>query len=150
MNLDRLMKQNVEQCENVQYAPSKRMKEEDGSLVKWTLRPLTTKEYDNIMEKHTQRNIASKRKGGTSVQVDMVAVLDDMVLTSLVEPSLADLENKNLQDSWGVFEPLDLLKAMLTAGEMTDLREEVQSISGFDAEATADLADEIKKNRCRG
>lgn len=147
MNLDRLMKQNVEQCENVKYAPSKRMKEEDGTPVLWTLRPLTTKEYDAIMEKHTTRNIASKRKGGASVQVDTVGALDEMILTSLVEPSRADLENKDLQDSWGVFDPIELLKAMLSVpGEMNDLREEVQIISGFDVEATADLADEIKKN----
>lgn len=147
MNLDRLLKQNVEQCEDVLYAPSKRMTEEDGSPIYWILRPLTSKEYDAILEKHTKRKMNGKRKGGSSIEIDMIAVQDDMVLASLVEPSVKDLENKELQDSWGVFTPIDLLKAMLSvAGEMADLREEVQAISGFDIEATNDLADEFKKN----
>ena len=72
---------------------------------------------------------------------------DEMVLESLVDPSRADLQNANLQDSWGVMNELDLLKAILSVpGEYTDLREEVQRLAGFDIDATDELIDETKKN----
>ena len=53
MNLERLMKENVEKIENVEYCPSERLKDENGNPQVWILRPLTTKEVDAITERHT-------------------------------------------------------------------------------------------------
>lgn len=43
-----------------------------------------------------------------------------------------DLYNKDLQDAYGVKDPVDLILAMLTPGEYTTLMEAVNSINGFD------------------
>ena len=153
MNLNRLMKENVEVCQNVEYKPSNRLTDENGNPQVWILRPLTTKEVDKITEKYTKKenvvetNSRGKRKVRQEVKLDSYAVADEMVLASLVEPSLADLENKELQDSWGVLNPTDLLKAILSVpGEYSDLREEVQRICGFDIDAANALTEEAKKN----
>ena len=100
-------------------------------------------EKENVVE----TNSRGKRKVRQEVKLDSYAAADEMVLASLVEPSLADLENKELQDSWGVLNPTDLLKAILSLpGEYSDLREEVQRICGFDIDAANALTEEAKKN----
>ena len=146
MNLERLMKENVEKIENVEYCPSERLKDENGNPQVWILRPLTTKEVDVITERHTKRedkvefNSRGKRRVRKDIEIKSMELADEMVLESLVE-------NAKLQDSWGVMNELDLLKAILSVpGEYTDLREEVQRLAGFDIDATDELIDETKKN----
>ena len=153
MNLERLMKENVEKMENVEYCPSERHKDENGNPQVWILRPLTTKEVDAITERHTKRedkvefNSRGKRRVRKDIEIKSMELADEMVLESLVDPSRADLQNAQLQDSWGVMNELDLLKAILSVpGEYTDLREEVQRLAGFDIDATDELIDETKKN----
>ena len=53
-----------------------------------------------------------------------------------------DLNNAELQDSWGVTKPEELLGAMLIGGEFDDYVTEVFRINGFKAEQ--DLVDEAK------
>ena len=153
MNLERLMKENVEKIENVEYCPSERLKDENGNPQVSILRPLTTKEVDVITERHTKRedkvefNSRGKRRVRKDIEIKSMELADEMVLESLVDPSRADLQNAELQDSWGVMNELDLLKAILSVpGEYTDLREEVQRLAGFDIDATDELIDETKKN----
>ena len=55
--------------------------------------------------------------------------LKKLVARCVVFPNLND---KELQDSYGVMGAEDLLSAMLLPGEFNTLAEEVQSICGFD------------------
>ena len=130
MNLSQLMRQNVIQVDVVEYAPSERIVDENGAPMVWNLRPLTTDELTNIAEKY---------------ESDRKRVTQESVLASLVEPSRADFENGELQDSWGVYSPVDLLNKMLLPGELVRLDAKIQSISGFDDEYITKMANKIKK-----
>lgn len=146
MNLNQLMKENVKEPDYVEYQPSKRLVDENGEPQTWLLRPLSTKEYDKVTARHTQK-IRNKMGKVVDEYVDNEAVVADLTLESLVEPSKEDLQQKELQDSWGVFNPTDLLKAILNLpGEYADLLMKVQEIAGFDVFAVEQAREETEKN----
>ena len=64
----------------------------------------------------------------------------DLVLKSLVYP---DLNDKELQDSWGVMDSKELINAMLLPGEYSSLLQEVQKINGWDINIE-DIKEEAK------
>lgn len=130
MNLNQLMKQNVIPMKIVEYTPSQRILDENGEPMVWKLKALTTDELTVIGE--TYRGEAKR-------------ITLESILTSLVEPSRADFENSELQESWGAYSPAGLLNKMLLPGELVRLEQTVQSISGFDDRYTTELANEIKK-----
>ena len=152
MNLNRLMKENVKIVENVNYYPSDRLTDENGNPQVWVLRPLTTKEVDAITERCTNTenkiefNSRGKRKVKKDVELRTKELADEMVLASLVDPSREDFQDAKLQDDWGVFNELDLLKALLLPGEYTDLVQEVQRLSGYDIDLVNSVENEAKKN----
>lgn len=130
MNLNQLMKQNVIPMKIVEYTPSQRILDENGKPMVWKLKALTTDELTVIGETYR----------GETKRITL-----ESILTSLVEPSRADFENSELQESWGAYSPADLLNKMLLPGELVRLEQTVQSISGFDDKYTTELANEIKK-----
>lgn len=146
MNLNQLMKEHVKEPDYVEYQPSKRLVDEKGEPQTWLLRPLSTKEYDKITERNTTK-VKNKMGKVVDEKVNSEGVLNDMVLESLVEPSKEDLQQKDLQDSWGVFDPSALLKAMLSLpGEYANLLVKVQEIAGFDVLAVEEAREETEKN----
>lgn len=145
MNLSQLMKENVLEVSTVDYAASKRILDEEGNPLKWKIKPLTNAEVDAITAKHTRRTI-NPRTGQANEITDMNGILDEIVLESLVEPSRKDFENGALQDSWGVFTPIGVIKAMLNPGEYAELAKTVQELAGYEALAFKDMVDEFKKN----
>ena len=146
MNLNQLMKENVKEPDYVEYQPSKRLVDENGEPQTWLLRPLSTKEYDKVTARHAQK-IRNKMGKVVDEYIDNEAVVADLTLESLVEPSKEDLQQKELQDSWGVFNPTDLLKAILNLpGEYADLLMKVQEIAGFDVFAVEQAREETEKN----
>lgn len=63
-------------------------------------------------------------------KLDTTAYINDLIAESIVEP---DLYNKELQDSYGVKTPGELLYAMIdNPGEYQDLSAWVQKFQGFD------------------
>ena len=71
-------------------------------------------------------------------EFDNEAFAMDMALKSIVYPNLDDAE---LQDSWGTIGAEDTLKAMLTPGELTDLYSAVAQVCDFEA----GMDDKIKR-----
>lgn len=146
MNLSRLMKENVLEVGTIDYVPSERITDENGNPMVWKLRPLRNDEVDRIQAANTKKLFNPRTGQPATKDLDARATIEDMVVESLVEPSKAELESAELQDSWGVFTPAGVLKAMLNPGEWADLCEKVQSISGFDAVKFVDLVEDVKKN----
>jgi hypothetical protein len=146
MNLSRLMKENVLQVGTVEYVPSKRITDDYGEPVVFKLRPLTNDEIEQIQKKNTKKFFNRKTGQPATRELDAQATLDDMILAALVDPSQADLEQAELQDSWGVFTPAGVLKAMLNPGEYQDLGSKVQELAGFEAVTFAEIVEDVKKN----
>lgn len=128
-NFSRFMKQNKVQKQNVFKAVTKSLCDEDGKPLQWELQPISTKMNDSIRESCTTEIPVKGKPNQFRMKVDMVAYQARLMCASVVYP---DLNDKELQDSYGVMTPEDLLKEMVDdAGEYTELMSFVQEISGF-------------------
>lgn len=127
----RFMKQNKKAKENTTFPATKSLVDENGKPLEWVLKPLTTKENDAIRD---DCMIEVPVKGKPNVyrpKLNTSLYIAKMLCACIVEPNLYD---KELQDSYGVMKPEDLLKEMLDdPGEYQALASFVQDFNGFNA-----------------
>lgn len=136
-SMSAFLRQNAKQITEVEYAASKRFLDKDGDPVLWRLRPLTNLEIEKIMDRNT-KNIQVKGTREVRKEYDQAAAQTEMTLASVVYPNLNDEE---LQQSYEVVGAEELLKTMLTPGELADLHLAVSEASDFDA----GMANKIKQ-----
>lgn len=96
----------------------------------WELRVLGYDEIKAITKRNT-KNVPNKVTGAAEKRTNAEEAAMEMTLASVVFP---DLNDADLQDSWGVVGAEALLKAMLTPGEIVDLENAVQSAAGYSTE----------------
>lgn len=132
------LKQNTIPVENQEVEVSKRFKDDAGNTVKFEIKSISN-EMDDALRKQNTRQV-KKAKGVVVPELDQQKYFVDLVLKSLVYP---DLDDKELQDSWGVMDSRELINAMLLPGEYTALLQEVQKINGWDLNIE-DIKDEVK------
>ena len=132
------LKQNTIPVENQEVEVSKRFKDDAGNTVKFEIKSISN-EMDDALRKQNTRQV-KKAKGVIVPELDQQKYFVDLVLKSLVYP---DLDDKELQDSWGVMDSRELINAMLLPGEYTVLLQEVQKINGWDLNVE-DIKDEVK------
>ena len=132
------LKQNTIPVENQEVEVSKRFKDDAGNIVKFEIKSISN-EMDDALRKQNTRQV-KKAKGVIVPELDQQKYFVDLVLKSLVYP---DLDDKELQDSWGVMDSRELINAMLLPGEYTALLQEVQKINGWDLNVE-DIKDEVK------
>lgn len=128
-NFSKFMKANKIQKQNVMHPVTKSLVDENGEPLLWEIRPLTTKENESIREACT-RDVPVKGKPNMfRPKIDMNAYQTKLICAAVVSP---DLNNAELQNSYGVMTPEDLIKEMVDdPAEYTDLMVLVQNISGF-------------------
>lgn len=128
-NLSLFLKKNKIQKKNTTYAATKSLLDEQGNPLLWTIKPLTTKENEDIRESCT---IEVQVKGKPNLfrpKLNTSAYITKMVVASIVEPNLYNAE---LQDSYGVKTPEDLLKEIVDdPGEYNNLVAFIQQFNGF-------------------
>ena len=140
-NLSFFLKQNVEQEENVKYVASKRFKDENGNPIEWEIKSITPEEDDAIRKSCTKRvPVVGGRKGEYTKEVDTSKYMAAVVTRCVVYPNLND---KELQDSYGVMGAEQLVKTMLKPGEYIDLANKVQEVNGYDV-TQEELVEEAK------
>lgn len=132
------LKQNTIPVENQEVEVSKRFKDDAGNTVKFEIKSISN-EMDDALRKQNTRQV-KKAKGVIVPELDQQKYFVDLVLKSLVYP---DLDDKELQDSWGVMDSRELINAMLLPGEYTALLQEVQKINGWDVNIE-DIKEEAK------
>ena len=89
---------------------------------------MTNEEMDALREQYTKR-IKNKATRQTEEKFDNIGFTMAMTLKSVVFP---DLKDATLQDSYEVADEEDLLKAMLSPGELTDLQMAVNEANDFE------------------
>ena len=99
-NLSLFLKKNKKVRENVKYAATKSLCDENGKPLEWEIKPLNSREYDQLMAG------CSDDKG----KMDWVMFREQLITASVTEPNLNSSE---LQDSYGVMSAEDLLRAMV-------------------------------------
>jgi len=137
-NFSRFMKANKVKKENTTYAATKSLTDENGKPLLWTIRPLSTKENEAIRDECT-KDIPIKGKPNAFRQsLDVSKYIAKAICACVVEPNLFD---KDLQDSYGVMSPEELIQEMVDdPGEYSDFAAFVQQFNGFTT-----LGEEVEK-----
>lgn len=137
-NFSKFMKANKIQKQNVFHAVTKSLMDENGEPLLWELKPLTTKENEAIREACTVDVPVKGKPNMYRPKTDMNKYQTKLMCAAIVSP---DLNNAELQNSYGVMSAEDLLKEMVDdPAEYTDLMLFVQQISGFKT-----LQDEVEE-----
>ena len=128
-NFSKFMKANKIQKENVMHPVTKSLVDENGEPLLWEIKPLTTKENERIRELCTVDVPVKGKPNQYRPKVDMDKYQTKLVCAAIVSP---DLNNAELQNSYGVMTPEDLIKDMVdNPAEYTDLMVFIQQLSGF-------------------
>lgn len=138
-NLSMFMAPNVAQVENVKYAASPRIRGEDGRSVEWEIRCIGADEYARIRGGCVKQVPVPGRKNQMTQQLDTYSFQAKICAACTVYP---DLNNAQLQNSWGVATPHELLGKLLTPGEFDDYVLAVFEANDFKNDN--DLVDEAK------
>ena len=124
------MKENKAVKENTTYAATKSLKDENGMPLLWTIKPLSTKDNDNIRDDCMMEVPVTGKPNMFRPKLNTSKYIAKMICACVVEPNLYD---KELQDSYGVMTPEDLLREMVDdPGEYNDFATFVQNFNGFD------------------
>ncbi|OAT89649.1 phage tail assembly chaperone [Candidatus Arthromitus sp. SFB-turkey] len=125
----RFMKQNKIKKENTTFAPTKSLLDENGEPIKFIIKPLTTKENEDIREACTVDIPVTGKPNIFRPKLNTSKYLAKMLCSCIIEPNLFD---KELQDSYGVMTPEDLIKEMIDdPGEYQDFVTFIQNFNGF-------------------
>ena len=128
-NFSRFMKKNKIVKANTTYAATKSLVDEKGNPLEWTIKPLTTRENDDISDECMIEVPVTGKPGVYRPKLNTSKYIAKMICASVVEPNLYD---KELQDSYGVMTPDELLKEMVDdPGEYQALASFVQDFNGF-------------------
>ena len=125
----KFMKANKAVKENGFYPATKSLCDENGNPLEWEFKPITSKENEEIRESCTIEVPITGKPNMFRQKVKTSLYIQRMIAASVVVPDLFDSE---LQDSYGVKTPEDLLMAMVDdPGEYNDLAAFVQKFQGF-------------------
>ena len=129
-DLSRFLKQNKVVKNNTTYAATKTLLDENGKPLLWTIKAITTRENDIIRDDCMTEVPVRGQTGVYRPKLDTSKYIAKMISACIVEPNLYD---KELQDSYGVMTPEDLLKELVdNPGEYNNLADFVQKFNGFD------------------
>ena len=125
--------------ENVEYVASKRF-QENGKPIAWVLKAIGSDVDEAIRKECTRKVPIAGKRGQYNQETDTDKYMGKMCVACTVYPNLNDAE---LQDSYGVKSGEALLKKMLLPGEYTDFKAKVMEVNGYDL-SMEELVDEAK------
>lgn len=126
-NLTAFLAKNAKKIGTEKYVASNRFTGEDGKPVAWEIGCITAGENAKIRNACIS-NVPMGR-GQYTQRFDADKYSAKVIARCVVYP---DLNNAELQDSWGVKSAEDLVFTMLTSGEFEDLTTEVLKFNGFE------------------
>lgn len=125
----KFMKANKVVRENEMYAVTKSLCDENGKPLEWEFKHITSKENEELRESCTIDVPVAGKPNMYRPKLKSGLYICKMIAASIVVPDLYDAE---LQDSYGVKTPEDLLMAMVDdPGEYNSLASYVQKFQGF-------------------
>lgn len=125
----KFMKANKTEKENGFYPATKSLCDENGNPLEWEFRHITSRKNEEIRESCTVEVPVTGKSNMYRQRLKSGLYVQKMIAASVVVPDLFDSE---LQDSYGVKTPEDLLMAMVDdPGEYNELVAFVQKFQGF-------------------
>lgn len=128
-NLKGFLAENAMKVENIKHSVSKRFVGEDGKPLEWEIACITSTEDEKLRKDCTKRVSVPGKRGQFTMETDYNMYLGKLAAKCTVFPNLDDAE---LQNSYGVMGADTLLKTMLTPGEYADYLSKIQEVNGFD------------------
>lgn len=113
---------------------SKRIKDTEGNLLKFRIKPMLNEQY---LEYQNQCTIPKK---GGKIDFNTKRFNQLIILNHTIEPNF---RNADLIKQAGCATPEQLLNKILLAGEIQALSEQIRQISGF-TDSLDDLVEEVK------
>lgn len=136
----RFMKKNKVQKSNAQYAATKSLLDENGKPLLWEIKPMTTRQSEDLRDKCTVDVPVTGKANMYRPKLLTKKYMASLIAASVVYP---DLYNKELQDSYGVTTPEELIVEMIDdPAEYNEFAKFVQDFNGF--ETLADKVNEAK------
>lgn len=127
----KFMKANKTERENGFYAPTKSLCDDEGKPLEWEFRHITSEENEIISESCTKDVAVPGKPNMYRPKLNYNLYGKKLIVKSTIYPDLYDAE---LQDSYGVKTPEDLLMAMIDdPGEYNSLSSFVQKFQGFNS-----------------
>ena len=125
----KFMRSNKIEKKNGFYAPTKSLCDENGKPLEWEFRHISSKENETLRDDCTIEIPITGKPNMFRQKVQSGKYIQKMIAASVVTPDLYDAE---LQDSYGVKTPEELLLAMVDdPGEYNQLTEFIQKFQGF-------------------
>lgn len=123
------MRANKAVKENEKYPATKSLCDDKGNPLEWEFRHITSKENEAIRESCMTEVPVAGKSNMLRPKLKTGDYICKMIAASVVMPDLFDAE---LQDSYGVKTPEELLMEMVDdPGEYNDLSAFVQKLQGF-------------------
>ncbi len=113
---------------------SARFKGADGKPLKFKIKGMTNPEFESLRRRSTQI------KKGRKVEFDAQAFSTAVIINHTIEPSFKDADSIS---KLGCKTPEEYLNRVLLAGEIAELANQIQKLSGFDVDMN-DLVEEAK------
>lgn len=126
-NLSAFFATSMEQAANEFVAVTDRAKDEKGEPILWEIKAISNERIKAIRKECTVTKRA--KRGVPQETFDSNKFELKLCAACVVFPNLNDAE---LQDSWGVKSAESLLGTMLLSGEQDKLSEAVMAINGYD------------------
>jgi len=137
----KFMKANKTVKQNELHPVTNSLCDENGQPLNWEFRHISTAQNEAIREECTKDVAVPGKPGMYRPKLKTSEYMRRLIAASVVETDLFDTE---LQDSYGVATPEDLLLAMVDdPGEYNDLAAFVQKFQGFNI-SFADKVEEAK------
>ena len=130
---------NTNANETVKYVASKRFVQ-NKKPVEWELKAISSSLDEAIRKDCTKKVPIAGKRGQYTQDTDTDKYIGKLCVACTVYPNLNDAE---LQDSYGVKSGDELLKKMLLPGEYTDYKTKVMEVNGYDM-SMEELVDEAK------
>ena len=130
---------NAQKAETVKYVASKRFGAK-GKPVEWELKAIDSDMDELIRKECTKKVPIAGKRGQYTQETDTDKYIAKMCAACTVYPNLNDAE---LQDSYGVKSADALLRKMLLPGEYTEYKAKVMEVNGYDM-SMEELVDEAK------
>ena len=131
---------NVAKEEATKYVASKRFKDAKGKPVEWEIKAIDSDLDEALRKECTKRVPIPGKRGQYNQETDTDRYIGKMCVACTVYPNLNDAD---LQDSYGVKGADALLKKMLKPGEYTEYKAKVMEVNGYDM-SMEELVDEAK------
>jgi hypothetical protein len=128
-NISKFFKHNKPVRENVFYAATKSLRDENGEPLMWEIKPISTRENDVIQEMCMTEVPIKGKPNQYRQKINAISYIGKLLAASVVDP---DLCNAELLDNYGVNKPEELIREIIDdVGEYNAFTTFVQQFNNF-------------------